>query len=109
MNTHSARLRDLWRDPVAVASFLLTWGGFVLGTVHREFFALLFGRSETEDGASLVILHQIIGFCRRQCVTITMYGNRTNLPHSMAYQHVIGPEGVEYRHPLKLQKGLPCR
>lgn len=41
MRSHSARLRDLWRDPVAVASFLLTWGGFVLGTLHRGFFALI--------------------------------------------------------------------
>lgn len=41
MNPHSARLRDLWGDPVAIASFLLTWGGFVLGTIHRGFFALI--------------------------------------------------------------------
>lgn len=41
MNPYSARMRDLWRDPVAVTSFLLTWGGFVLGTLHREFFALI--------------------------------------------------------------------
>jgi hypothetical protein len=41
MNSHSARLRDLWRDPVAVASFVLTWGGFVLGSLRREFFALI--------------------------------------------------------------------
>lgn len=40
MNPHSARMRDLWRDPVAVASFLLTWGGFVLGSLHRGFFVL---------------------------------------------------------------------
>jgi hypothetical protein len=41
MNPHSSRLRDVWRDPVAVVSFLLTWGGFVLGTLHTAFFTLI--------------------------------------------------------------------